>query len=68
MLTRSAGIPWKCKRQLSDLPAALRKPEVVSGATAMLGDAIKIRNVLRLAGVSSSKDLVVIIFGPLGQL
>jgi len=42
LLTRSAGILWKCKRWLLDLPAALRKPGVVSGAEAMLGDAIKI--------------------------
>lgn len=34
---------WKCKRQLSDPPAALKKPEVVSGATAIFRGAGKVR-------------------------
>lgn len=42
MLARSAEIPWKSKRQLSDPPAALKRPEVVSGAAAILGIAVEV--------------------------
>lgn len=42
MLARSAEIPWKSKRQLSDPPAALKRPEVVSGATAIFGIAVEV--------------------------
>lgn len=42
MLSSSAKILWKCKRQLSDPSAAPRKPEVVPGAAAIFRDAIKV--------------------------